>query len=372
MNNHIDPSLEGISEISMKQKHILLVDDEETILEIMEETLVDNDFKVTAVSDPQILPELIEKLDIDTVVTDIQMPKMDGITFLQLVKRYDKKLPVIMITGHADLNNLMKSFRLGAYDYLKKPFSMNELLITVTKAVEKRDLQLQIERYYDLLEEKVIEKTKELVVANQKLEENLLGTILAMINGLEASDKYTRGHSERVTAISMMIGKEMGLEKETMKVLRLGSVLHDIGKLGIPHGILRAPRKLAPDEYEEMKEHPNIGVKIIRPIDLEDEVFNIVGQHHERIDGNGYPNHLKGDEISFLARIVAVADTYDAITSDRPYRAALSDETAIGEIMKYAGVQFDPEVANALHRIYKTIDQEKLTGFEVIRKTEML
>ncbi len=369
MNND---ALNSLAEIGMKKKHILLVDDEPAILEIMQETLEENDFKVTAVSDPATLPDLIEKLDIDTVVTDIQMPKMDGITFLKMVKQYDKKLPVIMITGFADLNNLMKSFRLGAYDYLKKPFSMNELLITVTKAVEKRDLQLQIERYYDLLEEKVIEKTRELVVANQKLEENLLGTILAMINALEASDEYTRGHSERVTAISMMIGQQMNLDNETMKVLRLGSVLHDIGKLGISHRILRAPRKLAPDEYEEMKEHPIIGVKIIRPIDLDEEVFNIVGQHHERIDGNGYPNGLCCEQISMLARIVAVADTFDAMTSDRPYRKALSSETAIEEITKNAGVQLDETVANALCKIYKNIDPKKMTGFEVVKKTEML
>ncbi len=365
-------SLNMLEQIGKKKKHILLVDDEETILEIMQETLEDNGYKVTAVSNPTKLKELVEKLDIDTVVTDIQMPHMDGLTLLKLIKQYDKKLPVIMITGFADLNNLMKSFRLGAYDYLKKPFSMNELLITVDKAVEKRDLQLQIEQYYDILEERVIEKTKELVVANQKLEENLLGTILAMINALEASDEYTRGHSERVTAISMMIGQQMNLDSETLKVLRLGSVLHDIGKLGISHRILRAPRKLDPLEYEEMKEHPTIGVKIIRPIDLEEEVFNIVGQHHERIDGNGYPNRLAGDQISFLARIVAVADTYDAITSDRPYRKALSAETAISEIMKHADVQFDRKAAEALKKIYKGIDQDKMTGFEVVKKTEML
>ncbi len=363
-------ALDSLSEIGNRKKHILLVDDEVAILEIMQETLEDNDFKVTAVSDPTTLPDLIEHLDIDTVVTDIQMPKMDGITFLKLVKRYDKKLPVIMITGHADLNNLMVSFRLGAYDYLKKPFSMNELLITVTKAIEKRALQLQIERYYDLLEEKVIEKTKELVVANQKLEENLVGTILAMINALEASDEYTRGHSERVTAISLMIGQQMDLDSDTLKILRLGSVLHDIGKLGISHGILRAPRKLDPLEYEVMKEHPSIGVKIIRPIDLDEEVFNIVGQHHERIDGNGYPNGLQGDQISMLARIVAVADTFDAITSDRPYRKALSTETAFQEILKNIEVQFDRKVVEAFQKIYRDINPGELSGLEVIKKAE--
>lgn len=348
-----------------KKERILIVDDEEFILQLMKDTLEFNNYDAVAVSDPLKVPDLIKTVNPDTIISDINMPKLDGLTLLKIVKEHDPKLPVIIITGSTDMENLMTSFRLGAFDYLKKPFSMNELIITVGQAVHKRELQRELDEHYQLLEVKVKEKTRELSEANKKLEANLLKATLAMVNALDANDKYTKGHSERVATISLLMAREMGYDEETCKNLRLGAVLHDIGKIGITHNILHKPTKLTRDEYEVMKTHPSIGLNITRPIDLAQDVFDIVGQHHERVDGGGYPSGLKGEQISPLARIVSVADAFDAITSDRPYRKRFSSEYAVKEILSLVDAQFDREAANALNRVYPEIDSAVRHGLSI-------
>jgi len=349
-----------MSTTESKTPRVLLVDDDADILSLMHETLTGEGYEIVALSNPAEVVGSIDPGRLDAIVTDIHMPHLSGIELLKEVKKRDADVPVIMVTGFADLENLMTSFRLGAFDYLKKPFSMNELIITVAGAVEKRSLKRRLDRYYQELEERVKEKTHELVMANRRIEENLLSTILAMVNAIEASDIYTRGHSERVTTLSLMLGEAMGLDNERMKVLRLGAVLHDVGKIGVTHAILNKPDVLTDDEYDLMKEHPRIGVKIIEPIDFDHEVFAIVGQHHERVNGEGYPHGLAGGNISPLARIVAVADAYDAITSHRPYRAALPPRAALQELQRCAGVQFDSEVVQALESIFPELQQRIL------------
>ncbi len=350
-----------------KIPHILIIDDEEMILEIMKEALELNNFLVTAISDATIVQSLLQKESFDTIVTDINMPKITGLELLQIVKKIDSKLPVIMVTGFADMTNMMSSFRLGAHDFLKKPFNMDELIIAVSQAVNQRQLQVQNDQYHELLEEMVIDKTKELSVANQKLEDNLLGTILAMINALEASDQYTRGHSERVTSISLMIGQQLNLDYASLKTLRLGALLHDIGKIGIDHVILNKPSRLTKDEFEIIKSHPSIGLNIISPISLGQDVFNIVNQHHEKINGFGYPKGLSGKDISLFAKIVSVADTFDAMTSTRPYRKELSFEIAMEEILACSNTQFDENIAKALLQIYTKIDEKSLKGLDLLK-----
>ncbi len=351
-----------------EEPHILLIDDEPEIVELMDETLSHEGYRTTALTDPRMLEGLLRPDVFDVIVTDIHMPGMSGLVLLQLVKNIDPDLPVIIITGSDQLKHLMTSIRLGAHDYLRKPFSMNELLITVSRAVEKRALKRQIKRYYEQLEERVIEKTAELRHTYRRLEENLLGTILAMVNALEASDVYTRGHSERVTAISMMMGEEMGLDGDRMKTLRLGAVLHDVGKIGITHRILHKPEALTDDEYDVMKEHPAIGLRIIQPIDLDPEVFNIVAQHHERVDGGGYPHGLRGEAISPLSRIVAVADSFDAMTSDRPYRRGLLPHDALAELHRWAGVQFDGDAVRAFDSIFRRLLGTDLTRYNIVKE----
>ncbi|MCD4650699.1 MAG: response regulator [Candidatus Cloacimonetes bacterium] len=351
--------------------NLLIIDDDTELLMLMRDTLDFEGYNVTVTDDPTQIHKVADIATIDALLTDINMPQMNGLDVLKNIHNINPEIPVIIITGNADLNNLQAAFRGGAYDYLKKPFNTDELLITVRKAVEKRRFMKELNSYYCLLEEKVIQKTEQLTTANRKIEENLLATILAMINALEASDEYTRGHSERVTKLSLVLGKELGLSIEQLRVLRLGAVLHDIGKIGITHSILTKPSSLLPHEYQTMKEHPTIGHKILEPIDMENGVLDIIGQHHERIDGEGYPEGLKGDEISFLARIVAVADTYDAMTSDRPYRKKLARLVALEEIYNHRSVQFDVRVVDALHRLHDKIDLKNISNvFEITKRGE--
>ena len=283
------------------------------------------------------------------------MPKISGLGILKKIKKMDPSLPVIIITGTDSSENIITAIRYGAYDYLKKPFKLPALSITVQEAIKKRKMQLELDRYHQMLEIMVKRRTEQLTNANEKLEQNLIGSILAMVNALEASDKYTKGHSERVTAISLSIGKKLNLSLQELKFLRLGSIMHDIGKIGIAPNILNKPSILNDNEYDIIKSHPNIGKDILEPIDMNQQITEIVNQHHERIDGTGYPKKITGEKINALAKIVSVADTFDAITSNRPYRAAKSKEYAMEELSKSANTQLDKTVVNSFIKNIKEI-----------------
>jgi putative nucleotidyltransferase with HDIG domain len=356
-----------ISEKRMNNGRVLVIDDDLSTVELVCQALEIAGYNVKGVTDANEIKGILTKNAYETILTDINMPQISGIEFLEYVNQVDEKLPVILMTGYSDTHYLMSAIKLGAYDFIKKPFNMDELIITVNHAVAKRRLELRYEEYHDMLEEMVLKRTDELMKANKTIETNLVKTILAMVNALEASDTYTRGHSERVTAVSMLILEQLKLaDKKNMKMLRLGAILHDIGKIGIEPNILNKPSRLNDQEYQIIKNHPAIGYNIISPIELNNEVFNIVRQHHERVDGKGYPNNIKGDKISILARIVSVADTYDAITSDRAYRKGKSKEFAFDEINKYSGTQFDPEVVKALNKLFNDIDGKILSTLKVI------
>lgn len=320
---------------------ILVIDDEEIILNTISSSLRFGEYDVITCNSAQNAMEFINELTFDAIITDINMPNMSGLEFLEYVRSKDEYLPVILITGQSNSSYMMSAIKLGAYDFLRKPFGINELMLTVKQAVQKRRLQLQNEEYRLHLEEMVKIRTQELALANLKLEENMINTIASMINALEASDKYTRGHSERVTTISLAIAQKLDLDAERLKVLRLGALLHDIGKIGIYHTILNKPGKLTDDEFKVIRQHPEIGYKIVNPIEFEQEIFDIILQHHEKIDGSGYPKKIGGNEINLLAKIVAIADSYDAMTSDRIYRPNLTHEEAVAEISRHAGSQFD-------------------------------
>lgn len=328
-------------------KRIVLIDDEPLILAGIRDQLSNlGNCEVLTFGDPQLALESIRSHTVNAIITDISMPGMSGLELLGAVSAIDPKIPVILITGFSDSEKMRSAIKGGAFDFLRKPFNMTELLITVKQALEKNELLIQNETYRVHLESLVEQRTLALFEANGKLENHYINTIHAMVNTIEANDIYTRGHSERVTALSLMLGRHMGLGSDELKLLRIGTLLHDLGKIGIYKPVLDKKSTLTDEEYEQVKQHPVIGARIIRPIGLPEAVHDIILQHHEWQDGSGYPNGLQGEMISPLARITAIADAYDAMTGQRPYRVNLDPRQATREIEDNLGVQFDTQVGS--------------------------
>jgi putative two-component system response regulator len=322
---------------------ILVVDDDQPMLDLIGTALSTREkYHVVSASDSELALQFLDQDKIDVVISDINLPGMNGLDLLTRINIIDSKIPVILITGFADLNTMQTAIKLGVFDFLRKPFNLSELQIAVKQAVQKHQLMIQNQLYTEQLENLVEKKAKELYEAHRLLEMNYIRTVLAMVNALEACDIYTKGHSERVTNISLIIGRAMNMTLEELKTLRTGAVFHDLGKIGIYPDLLHKPSSLSNDELSLLRQHPIVGEKIIRPIALDKEISNIVSQHHERYDGSGYPRGLKKHDISLMAKIVAIADAYDAMTSSRSYREVMSHSQAYEEIRRCSGTQFDP------------------------------
>ena len=262
-----------------------------------------------------------------------------------------------------------EALRGGAFDYVMKPFDLAHVEAAVRRALEHQSLCVTKRRYEIYLEEMVEQRTAELDRAVDSLEDAYRTTLKALTNALEKRDSETSGHSERVVAFSLRLGREMGLSREQLTALEFGSLLHDIGKIGVPDAILRKPAKLTEDEWVEMRKHPSHGQQILSGIEFLKSAARVVAQHHEKFDGTGYPRGLRGEEIDQNARIFAVADAFDAITSDRVYRKAQSYEAAAAELDEWAGKQFDPKVVEAFHRVPKS-DWEELHAQSLVKKDD--
>ena len=454
---------------------ILIVDDEEDVRDIMKAILEGEGFEVdTSANGLEALDKYKAALDknepFDVVITDLMMPVMDGLKLIEELQKLDKPPLTIVITGFGTIDTAVKALKIGAYDYVLKPFKIGDILSTIERGLESERLKeenillkelinihrmvedigsyLDIEKVLDTFRKhslnltgadaiaivsngeikvypedqrmksalkEVIERIKgqekELVVEEdierispellemgvksilvnkiavedgkpwfilllfkkhpnwdfvkssagillnrfaasvrnallyEKIRDYYYRTILSFARAIEAKDPYTRGHSERVAFLSAKLGEIIGLPKEQIEVLSIGGVLHDIGKIGIRDTVLKKPSSLTDEEYEEIKKHPIIGRQIVEPIDYFKEAMPIVYHHHERFDGKGYPEGIKGEKIPLLARITSIADAYEAMTSDRAYRKALPKEVALEEIRKNKEKQFDPELA---------------------------
>ncbi|MDP2173757.1 MAG: response regulator [Candidatus Cloacimonadaceae bacterium] len=345
-------------------KRILVVDDDDLMLEMLMDCLsITGEYETIGSKEALTALELIEREPFNAIITDINLPGLSGLELLKHVTRKDAKIPVILITGYSDPERMRMAIQLGAFDFLRKPFDMSELLIRVKQAIEKNQLMLQNDLYQHHLELVVQQRTMELFATNAKLENHYINTIHAMVNTIEAMDIYTHGHSERVTAVSILLGKYLGLSIEDLKLLRIGALLHDLGKIGVNKPLLEKTAVLSPDEFDLMKLHPSIGARIVDPIGLPAEVHDIILQHHERWDGSGYPNGIKSEEISPLARITAIADAYDAMTSKRPYRDAMTSHSACREIEDNLGKQFDQHIGAMLIK--------KIAGIQELLKDQV-
>jgi response regulator RpfG family c-di-GMP phosphodiesterase len=329
----------------------LIVDDEPRLRQVLAMLMRADGFQCVEAGNGIEALEELSRQAITLVLTDMEMPKMGGIELLRQMRSKYPDVAVVMITGNADVETAVGALGLGAMDYITKPFQLEEVRARVRQALEKRRLILENRDYQINLEEKVR-------VQQRRLEELFLAGVQSLSAALEAKDPYTRGHSERVAQYSVCLSREFGLSAELIRQVELGGRVHDIGKIGVREEVLNKTGPLTPEEYEHIMTHPVIGWRILAPL-LGDapRSLNIVRWHHERFDGRGLPDRLSGQGIPLEARIVAAADTLDAITSDRPYRT--SEKTlpmAVEELVRNSGSQFDPDVIGALVAVTKRGD----------------
>jgi cyclic di-GMP phosphodiesterase len=329
---------------------ILIVDDEPGVRFILSELFTEA-YKSDSVATAAEALGLLALNQYELVISDIAMPGMSGLEMIPHVNRLSPDTVVVMISGMKTTQSAIDALRLGAYDYLMKPFELPQVEACVQRALEHQSLLVANRLHEDHLEELVVKRTTELDQAMTSLEGAYRSTLRALTSALETRDAETHGHSQRVVAYSLRLGRECGLTPEQMRSLEFGALLHDIGKIGVPDAILRKPAKLTQDEWARMREHPLHGKQILRGIEFLAGASLVVAQHHEKWDGSGYPLGLLGEEIDICARVFAVADAFDAITSDRVYRKGKSYDSAAAELDQWIGRQFDRQVVEAFHRV---------------------
>lgn len=334
------------------RSRILIVDDEQQITAILSDLLSEGYECLTSSSAESAL-ELLRQNQFELVISDITMPGMSGLDMIPHVKKIAPNTVVVMISGMQTVESAIGALRLGAFDYLMKPFDLRQVEAVVKRALDHHELVIAKQRYENQLEELVEQRTAQLDRALDSLEDAYRSTLRALTAALETRDSETHGHSERVVTYSLRLGREYGLDNAEMKALEFGSLLHDIGKIGVPDSILRKPAKLTDEEWVRMREHPVHGQQILRGIEFLEGASFVVAQHHEKWDGTGYPLGLRSNQIDLCARIFSVADAFDAMTSDRVYRRGKSYEAASQELDEWAGRQFDPAVVEAFHRVPK-------------------
>jgi putative nucleotidyltransferase with HDIG domain len=336
----------------MPEPQIMVVDDEEPIREVVSSMLNQAGYHTQQAASGI---EALELLDcgenFQLILTDMMMPEMDGSALLEKIKERFPDVPVVMVTAVHDISVALAAIRNGAYDYLLKPFEREQLLVMVRRALENRNLKIENHNYQMNLEALVDARTEQLRQAMANLERSYDITLEALGDALDLKDAETVGHSKRVTAYTIKIASACLVPEDKVRVIARGAFLHDIGKMAIPDAILSKPASLTPAESLIVREHCMHGYQILRKIPFLQEAAEIVYTHQERYDGTGYPRGLKGEEIPLGARIFAIADTLDAITSDRPYRSAQTLEAARAEIQKWSGRQFDPQIVKVFLEI---------------------
>lgn len=335
-------------------QRILVVDDELSVREILAEGLEAFGFETEMAADADEAMAILEKERFHLLLTDIDMPGRTGIDLMGDAKKLFPDLDVIMVTGVVDAKTAIQAIREGAADYLTKPFNLEEVQIVVDRTFEKRRLIAENRSYQEHLEDlvelrtaEVVEKHGEIERLYSELQDSYESSLQTLVTALDFRDNETQGHSYRVVQYAVMVAKVMGIGEPDLTWIRRGAILHDVGKIGIPDAILKKPGKLDPKEWKVMKRHPEMGYRMLEHIRFLEPALDIVLSHQERFDGSGYPRGLKGEEIPRGARVFAVVDTFDAMTSDRPYRKALSIDDACNEIKEWSGRQFDPAVAEA-------------------------
>src|SRR5712692_8165845 len=347
----IQADLGAVSDDQQLTARVLVVDDEPAANKLLSLFLGPPAFHCTTASNGEAALAALRRERFHAVVSDLHMPGISGMELLAEVRRRYPHMAFLVTTGVDDVDVGVQAMRCGADDYLVKPLRESAVVASLESALHKRQLERQVENYRQHLEEMVAERTQQLQAALQQIERSYEDTLQALGAAIDLRDDETAGHSQRVCRYSLEIARAMGWSDKQLKSLARGAYLHDIGKLGIPDGILLKPGPLTEEERKVMQRHAQIGFDLVKGITFLADAAEIVLAHHERYDGGGYPRSLKGEEILLGARIFAVADTLDAITSDRPYRRASSFESARETIRRLAGSQFDPKVVDVFLRI---------------------
>jgi response regulator RpfG family c-di-GMP phosphodiesterase len=344
---------------------VLIVDDDLALRTILSVMLTHADFLCRTAACGEEALRLLASDPTDVVISDLRMPGISGMDLLIEVRKRYPRLAFLMVTGEDETRVGVRAMQLGADDYLLKPFDADVVLGSLHRALQKKKLEREVQEYRLHLEEMVSERTQQLRTALQQTERSYEDTLEALGAAIDLRDSPTAGHSRRVFLYSMELAKSIGGLEQEIRSIAMGAWLHDIGKLAIPDRVLLKPGPLTDSEWEIMRRHARIGYELVKSISFLAGAAEIVLTHHERFDGSGYPQKMKADEIPFGARIFAVADTLDAMTSDRPYRAALPLQTARDVIERGSGTLFDPLVAAAFLRVpsgtCETIAKQTLT-----------
>jgi cyclic di-GMP phosphodiesterase len=325
---------------------VLIVDDEAAVRKALAVVMTEEGMACKTAAGAKEALAILEEEPQDAVIADLHMPNASGMQLLAWVRHRYPKLAFLMATGTDDVRVGVEAMRQGADDYLIKPLQVDAVRASLERAFHKKYLEQEVENYHRHLERMVGERTVQVRNALEKLEQSYVDTLDALGAAIDLRDSQTAGHSRRVTLYSIKILTVLNGTPQQLKSTTMAALLHDIGKLATPDGILLKPGSLTQEERRIMECHVQIGYDLIKRIPFLADAAEIILAHHERLDGSGYPRGLRGLDIPLGARVFAVADTVDAMTSDRPYRSALPFEDARREVERRAGIQFDPQVAN--------------------------
>lgn len=323
------PTKEGqVKHMTQKSVSVLIVDDEDQIRRLLQKIIKKHGYLCHSASDGEDALRVLKKEKVDVVITDVSMPKMDGIQLTKIIREeYD--IDVIMITGNIKDLTYGDAIANGASDFFQKPFDIKEISIRLKRVLRERDMRMELNEAF------------------HQLREISEGLVSALSSAVEARDPYTSGHQRRVADLACKIGKMMSLSPDRITCIRMAGMIHDLGKIAIPAEILTKPSRLTDIEFSMLKTHPQVGFDILKGIRFPLPIAEVIYQHHERMDGSGYPLGLSGDAILIEARVIAIADVVEAMSSHRPYRPSLGIEAALDEISKNRGALYDPHAADA-------------------------
>ena len=335
--------LQNVVNNENKNYKIIAVDDEEGIIDSLSIFLKRSGYEFTGVTNPVEAIEMVKNEHYDLMILDFIMTPIHGDQVVEEIRKFNKELYILLLTGHKDLAPPLDTIRrLDIQGYCEKSDKFDQLLLLIESGIKSIAQMNEIKKVND-----------ELKNTYEMLQNAYLESIQTLRYTVDAKDNYTRGHSDRVSEYSVLIGKALNLSENDLKTLQIGGLFHDIGKIGVPDSILLKESKLTDDEYSEIKNHPSIGAHILSTAKIFSDIIPIVKHHHEKYDGTGYPGRLAGTNIPYLARITAIADSFDAMTSKRTYRNSLPIETVIEEFERCKGTQFDPELADIFLDIVK-------------------